>query len=188
MKKFILTAIVAVAAMTANAQIWVGGEFGYDHSSFDPDGGPKVTRNHFSILPEVGYSLNDKWDIAIMIGDENVQDKSKALGVTTKESYNTFVVNPYVRYTFYKTGKVGFFLDGGFSIKTGDVVVEDEAVFEDETGFGIGIRPGVKFAASDKVTFVASLGGLGYEKVSDYSRFGFKVNGNTLQFGCYYSF
>ena len=108
--------------------------------------------------------------------------------MTDKESYNTFVVNPYVRYTFYKTGKVGFFLDGGFSIKTGDVAVEDEAVFEDETGFGIGIRPGVKFAASDKVTFVASLGGFGYEKVSDYSRFGFKVNGNALQFGCYYSF
>ena len=187
MKKFILTAIVAVAAMTANAQIRVGGQFGYDHSQYKPDG-LEATSNHFSILPEIGYTLNDKWDIAVQIGDEYVQTKTKALGVTDKESFNTFVVAPYARYTFYKTGKVGFFLDGGFSIKTGDIVVDDEVTFEDETGFGIGIRPGVKFAASDKVTFVASFGGLGYEKVSDYSKFGFNVNGNALQFGCYYSF
>ena len=43
--------------------------------------------------------------------------------------------------------------------------------------------------SSDKVTFVASFGGLGYKKVEDeYSKFGFNVNGNALQFGCYYSF
>ena len=182
MKKFILTAIVAVAAMTANAQIWVGGQFGYSHTNvdgFNEFGDLKV--NQFSILPEIGYSLNDKWDIALQIGD---QYQSVKVGDGKAESANAFVVAPYARYTFYKTGKVGFFLDGGFSIKTGDITVDD-VTLEDETMFGVGIRPGVKFAASDKVTFVASLGGLGYEKVSDYSRFGFKVNGNALQFGCY---
>lgn len=187
MKKIILSAIVALASLTANAQVWVGGQLGYTFSkvkNFGVDGDLKV--NQFSILPEVGYSLNDNWDIAIQIGDEY---ESQKVGKGKAESFNAFVVAPYARYTFYKTGKVGFFLDGGFSIKTGDFV-EDEAVFEDETMWGIGIRPGVKFAASDKVTFVASFGGLGYRNVGggDISQFGFNVNGNALQFGCYYSF
>ena len=184
MKKFILTAIVAVAAMTANAQIWVGGQLGYTFSKLNNDLTGDVKVNEFTILPEIGYSLNDKWDIALQIGD---QYQSVKVGDGKAESANAFVVAPYARYTFYKTGKVGFFLDGGFSIKTGDITVDD-VTLEDETMFGVGIRPGVKFAASDKVTFVASFGGLGYEKVSDYSKFGFNVNGNALQFGCYYSF
>ena len=184
MKKFILTAIVAVAAMTANAQIWVGGQLGYQFSKYDNDVTGDLKVNQFTILPEIGYSLNDKWDIALQIGDEY---QSVKVGNGKAESMNAFVVAPYARYTFYKTGKVGFFLDGGFSIKTGDFS-EEGIDFEDETMFGVGIRPGVKFAASDKVTFVASFGGLGYRGVGDFSQFGFNVNGNALQFGCYYSF
>ncbi len=184
MKKFILTAIVAIAAMTANAQVWVGGQFGYQFSKLDNDVTGDVKVNQFAILPEVGYSLNDKWDIALQIGDEY---QSVKVGNGKAESMNAFVVAPYARYTFYKTGKVGFFLDGGFSIKTGDFS-EEGIDFEDETMWGIGIRPGVKFAASDKVTFVASFGGLGYKSVGDFSQLGFNVNGNALQFGCYYSF
>ena len=53
-------------------------------------------------------------------------------------------------------------------------------------------RPGVKYAASDKVTFVASLGGLGFQqsKLGDYkdTNVGFNVDGNALKFGVYYAF
>ena len=169
MKKIILTALVAIVAVTANAQVWVGGELGFNHTDYkhsDPD----ITS--FVIAPEVGYSLSDKWDIAIALGDRYQKMKDH-------DATNDIYVNPYARFTFFKTGKVGFFVDGGFSILTGDSPTE----------FGVGIRPGIKFAASDKVTLVASFGGLGYKNVEDNnSEFGFNVNGNKLMFGCYYSF
>ena len=170
MKKIILTALVAIASITANAQVWVGGQLGFSVTNPDNDAAPSLTE--FTIAPEIGYSLSDKWDIAIALGDK--YSKPEDFDAT-----NDFFVNPYARYTFFQTGKVGFFLDGGFSIQAGD----------SPTQWGVGLRPGVKFAASDKVTFVASFGGLGYKKVEDeYSKFGFNVNGNALQFGCYYSF
>jgi len=173
MKKLILSAVVALASMTANAQIWIGGELGFNYHNNDATDASVTT---FTVAPEIGYTLNDKWDLAIKLGDQYTSPDPG-------DSQNAFFVNPYARYTFYKTGKVGFFLDGGFSIKTGDF-----DGYDDETQFGVGIRPGVKFAASDNVTFVASFGGLGYTKVGDISDFGFNVNGNGLTFGCYYSF
>jgi len=173
MKKMILAALVAVASLSANAQVWLGGEAGFNvssHKGYD--------RTDFSIMPEIGYSLNDKWDLAVKVGYEYSKiDSDVADILDTDEGH--FVINPYARYTFYTTGKVGFFLDGGFSIKT-DV--------NDETAWGIGIRPGVKFAASDKITLVAHLGGLGYEKCGDDSSFGLGVTGNALSLGLYYAF
>jgi len=184
MKKMILAALVAVASISANAQVWVGGELGFNYNKVD-DGLETTT---FSVAPEVGYTLNDKWDIAIALREEFGSQKDG-------ESINHFSVNPYARYTFFQTGKVGFFLDMGFSVGTvdnaynGDVIVK---VNDSATRFGIGVRPGVKFAASDKVTLVASLGGLGFQqtKRGDYkeSDFGFNANGNALQFGIYYAF
>ena len=169
MKKIILTALVAIASITANAQVWVGGQLGFSVTNNDAT---DKNLTELTIAPEIGYSLSDKWDIAIALGDK--YSKPEDFDAT-----NDFFVNPYARYTFFQTGKVGFFLDGGFSIQAGD----------SPTQWGVGLRPGVKFAASDKVTFVASFGGLGYKKVEDeYSKFGFNVNGNALLFGCYYSF
>lgn len=197
MKKMILTALVAVASITANAQIWVGGNVGLDFTRYRvTPSADATTVTHFAILPEVGYTLSDKWDLAIKVGDEY----SKR---TDDDAMNVFVVNPYARYTFFTTGKVGFFVDLGFSIKTGDMYVEGNnsnytdmvkySVFgakEDETQFGVGVRPGIKYAASDKVTLVASIGGLGFSRYtkSNVNNFGFNADGNALQFGCYYSF
>lgn len=171
MKKIILTAVVALAAMTANAQVWVGGGLGFSHTDYD-DAAFEPNETSFYIVPEIGYSLNDKWDLAIAIGDKYTK-------VEKADAVNDFYVNPYARYTFYKTGKVGFFVDGGFEVQAGDSPTE----------WGIGLRPGVKFAASDKVTFVATFGNLGYRNVEDnYSQFGFDFDGRGLTFGCYYSF
>lgn len=176
MKKIILTAIVAVASLGANAQIWVGGQLGFN---YEKEGDAKTTT--FAIAPEVGYTLSDKLDIAIALREELTAPDGG-------DNLNAFSVNPYARYTFYQTGKVGFFVDGGFSVG----VADDPASDDNFTIWGIGIRPGVKFAASDKVTFVASFGGLGYQqtKHGDYkvNECGLNVDGNALMFGLYYSF
>lgn len=177
MKKILLTALVAVASLTAKAQVWVGGSLGYTNTKVETALG-KVKTNSFEVAPEVGYSLSDKVDLAIALGFTS--DK-----VTDMDAETHFRVNPYVRYTFYQTGAVGFFVDGGFWVKTTSVDGE-------KAEWGVGLRPGVKFAASDKVTFVASIGALGYcgnvNNVDKANEFRVGVNGNDLKFGVYYTF
>ena len=180
MKKILLTALVAVAALTANAQVWVGGSIGYQH--YDIDGAASTKIDQFKIQPEIGYTLSDKIDLAIAIGYQSVKDNIGTTGfnyVNDKgevEAVGQFYVNPYVRYTFFQTGAVGFFVDGGFSITT-------DSRQGAKAEFGIGVAPGVKFAAS--------VGGLGY-RMNQGNRDKAKYYGlgldNKLSFGLYYSF
>ena len=109
MKKIILTALVAVASLSANAQVWLGGSLGFGHENVK-DTSKETT---FTIAPEVGYKLNDNWDIAIGLGFgfENY-DPEKGVQIKT----TSISVNPYARYTFAKAGIASFFVDGGFNV------------------------------------------------------------------------
>ena len=55
------------------------------------------------------------------------------IGYTHYDDYNRFQFAPYARYTFYKTGIVGLFVDGTIGIAAGD----------GDTGFRLGLRPGL---------------------------------------------
>ncbi|MBQ0085428.1 MAG: outer membrane beta-barrel protein [Prevotella sp.] len=183
MKKLVLLVALVACSLGASAQIWVGGELGLGFKN--PTGDAKTelndnTQTEFRIQPEIGYSLNEKWDIAIGLGFTSMTNE----GNEKDNNYTKFNVNPYARYTFFNTGKVGFFVDGGvdfgiLSPKEGDSTNE----------FSVALRPGIKFAASEKITLVAHLGGLGYKTVQDrYNEFGFNVDGRALSFGMYWTF
>ena len=68
MKKILLTALVAVASLAANAQVWVGGEVGFNATKTSLDGDKLGSAAYFNLLPEIGYSINDKFDVAVTIG------------------------------------------------------------------------------------------------------------------------
>ena len=74
MKKIVMMAVMAVAALTANAQTWVGGEVGFTSSHVNGVG----TSKEFSIKPEVGFGLNEKFDVAIALGYSYSSDKLKS--------------------------------------------------------------------------------------------------------------
>ena len=188
MKKVILAALVAVASLSASAQVYVGGTLGFK-SSKPADGLDNVSK--FTIAPEIGYNFSEKFAAGIQIGfttangayeiDEINQTIS---GGKYPKSQSTFSVAPYARYTFAKTGIASFFVDGGFA-----------AQFMNNEGgnkWQIGIRPGVKLSASEKVDFVAQLGYLGYtwasEKAGKGNEFAFGVDNTAISFGVYYNF
>ena len=188
MKKILLAAVVAFSSLAANAQIWVGGSLGANFKSVE--NGPKISQ--FTISPEVGYTLNDKWDIALAINTDltSVEDADNTM---------SFSVEPYARYTFAKVGNVSFFLDGGFSFGTTNAVLSVNEKYELEssyvkaedntTTFTVGVRPGVKFAVNENLGLVAKLGWLGYKNVKDFgNEFGLNVSGAALSFGAYYCF
>ena len=179
MKKILLAAVVAFSSLAANAQIWVGGSLGAEFSKKDVDGAK--TESTFTISPEVGYTLSDKWDIAVAI-NTTLEDNGY-------ENLTTFSVEPYARFTFAQMDNVSFFVDGGFAFGTKDVMNDITGKKDDQTSFKVGVRPGVKFAVNEKLGLVAKLGWLGYETVKDsHDAYGLNVSGAALSFGAYYCF
>lgn len=187
MKKVILTALVAVASLSASAQMWVGGNIGL--------GVTKASKNadnitEFKVAPEVGYMINEKFGV---YADIDFSTKTKQFG---DKAATQFGFDVAARYVFAKTGIASFFVDGGFGM--------DFWNNEGGSAFDIKIVPGVSIAASEKVSFVAKLGGLGCafgnEKAqaayaasdgqygAQKSAFGLNVNNTPLTFGVVYNF
>ncbi len=175
MKKIFLTLMVMVAAVAANAQVWVGGSLGF--RTFDADEANGKNFN-FNINPEVGYDLSEDWSIAIALG----------FGMTTydidgADNDVTVSVNPYARYNVVKAGNFKFFLDGGFKFESTD---NGEKV----NNWNIGIKPGVAYSLNENFCIVGHLGdGLIYRGGDNKAENGFALNvANGLSFGVYYAF
>lgn len=173
MKKLIMIAVMAVVAASASAQVYVGGGLGFNYEKGKEDGAKSTTQ--FNIKPEVGYTLTEKWAVGMQIGltSEKKEDCDALTG---------FSVEPYARYTFASIDKVSFFVDGGVGYET----------FGKDKGneFRIGVRPGVNFNVAEGINVRAKLGYLGYktqsEEADNKNKFGFNVDGNTLELGIFF--
>jgi hypothetical protein len=201
MKKIMMTLAAVCVAATMNAQVYVGGTLGlgFENKLIDKDG-KDATGMRFDIKPEIGYNLDDKSSVGIVLGfavtnntnemfKESDFAKALAGNVKTDKSAIQFSVAPYYRYKFVQFDKVDLFIDAQVAFT---YTKYDEW---NNTTFKVGVRPGVAYNASDKVSFVAKLGqGLFFEssksKDSDAkSKFG--LNANTLaplEIGMYYNF
>ena len=172
-------AAVAVAA-TMNAQAYLGGGIGFQTSSYDGN-----SETYFTILPEVGYNLDENWAVGMTVGYGEARTKIKGEGT---EKVKAFQIAPYARYTFAKFDKVNLFVDGTVGYKH-----ENYAGVKTNT-FAIGFKPGVAVNLNEKLSFVAHVGFLGYEnekvKGADKSTntFGVGLDGSNLSFGVYYNF
>lgn len=207
MKKIMMTLVAAAMATTMNAQWYIGGGLGV---GFDKTATPTtavvnnlpvtvettVKTTTFSILPEIGYNINEKFAVGAQLGYDysKVEDKKT----------NGFTFAPYLRYTFAKLEKVNFFCDLGLAYtykKTTWKDTEYDATLgayavdysTKRNGFSVGLYPGVAVNLNEKVSFVAKFGALSYvySKVKDGgkdSSFNFGVDGSDLQFGLYYNF
>ena len=203
MKKMILAALVAVVSMSANAQFWAGGEVGFTADKTTINGDKIGNGAYFNLIPEIGYTVNDKIDVALAIGISHFNGNGTLYGVANDDfaradmgdhvNRNTFMLNPYVRYKFAKAGDFTFFVDGGFAyymIHSNQYKVGDET--KNATGWDIALKPGVAYNISDKVSLVAHVGRLSYsfgkwqEVKSNAINMG--VSGNDLTFGAYVNF
>ena len=187
MKKIMMTLVAVAMATTMNAQVYLGGTLGVKSMSCD---GTSATE--FSIKPEVGYTLSDKFAVGMTIGysTSNMAYENGAWSGKLDKSVNTFMVSPYVRYTFAKLDKVNFFCDG---------LVEYSNInngYYKTNGFAIGFQPGVAVNLNEKISFVAKLGQLTYatakadlEGAKAVNEFNFNLSSlAALNFGLYYNF
>ena len=194
----ILAALVAVASLSANAQVWVGGEVGFSAGKTTNNGTKLGAGADFNLIPEIGYTLNDKFDIAVAIGIAHNNGNGKAYaGSEGYDAYgmvlddvnrNAFTLNPYVRYKFANAGDFTFFVDGGFSY----TMIHYSGNDDNANQWGLGFKPGIAYNISDKVSLVAHIGRLDYNffKQGDIknNEFNMGVSGNNLTFGAYVNF
>jgi len=176
-----MTLAAVCFAATMNAQVYVGGSLSVNAWSSQKNAGDR-SETTFNIMPEIGYNINDAWAIGTVIGYEN----NKWNGVDNLGlSESAFKIAPYARYTFAKSGKVNFFVDGGFGYTT--------AKDADWNSFEVGLKPGLSVALSDKVSFVSHIGFLGYYVLNpdgdknNVSKFGLDLDSSNLSFGLYFN-
>lgn len=164
MKKIVLSVIVALIAITANAQVYVGGTFGVGSDKVETEG-TEVRNTTFKILPEVGYEYNKSGDVKT----------------------NTFTIVPYARYFFLSSNVVRLFADGGFGFSTSKTKGNDAL-----NSWNIGIKPGIAIKLSDHFCLVAKYGFLGYSKKENHGyeseNVGIDFDTDELNFGFHYIF
>lgn len=207
MKKLFVTVCLAVAAMTANAQTYVGGELGLWRNG--EDGNNKTS---FTLAPEIGYNLDENWALGIKLGyNYNYAGSQKVtIGDVTASGHitrNAFTIEPYVRASYVKTGLVRLFVDGGFAFAT----YKDKATLsangnsasesgDSHNAWQIGLKPGIALDLNPHFSFIAHAGFLGYRH-SDPGKYngaledgvygngwGFDFKSNSLTFGFLYNF
>ncbi len=204
MKKILMTMVAAFAAVSMNAQVYVGGTLGLEMQNklADKDGS-ETSGMTFQIKPEVGYWLDENMAVGIVLGFGTTNngnfinpEDGKAFAPNKKldKSATQFTIAPYFRYNVLKFDRVNVFCDGMI-----DYTLNQKDSDNKVTRFGIHVVPGVAVNLNDKLSFVTKLGnGLGWSsrKVTvggndgdAQSTFGLDLNSLAgLQFGLYYNF
>ena len=170
------------ASLNASAQWYIGGSVGF--GSVKPSGGDSEAV--FSILPELGYQLNDKWSVGAKVGYHKGDGIAAVINSTNTRVDLTeeFIIRPYARYSAFTWDPVTVFFDGG---------IRFARVVDQGTRFGLGVEPGVAVTLTDHITFVTHLGYVGFDTFSpkggggSSTRFGVDFS-NNCSFGVYYNF
>ena len=189
MKKIILAALLALGSLTANAQIYVGGETGLWRNADN-------NNTDFTLRPEVGYELSEKWDLGLSVGFSHDYNGGKKHKSYTKT--NACEVNPYARWTFAQWGPVHLFLEMGFGFETYKVKAgdDDDHVVEGDAqkAWNVGVKPGLSIDVAKHLQFITHVGFLGYRDSDDKfdahknDGFGFQLQSDNLTVGLLYKF
>ncbi|MBD5321361.1 MAG: outer membrane beta-barrel protein [Duncaniella sp.] len=179
MKKFLLMAVMAVMTLGASAQSWyAGGQLTFGRTTQETSG---LKTTQVTVLPELGYNLTDNFAVGSVLG--------VSYRKTNGEEKTVFKVNPYARYSYFKNDRVSLFIDGGVDFGIGRA--EGSTAVE----YGIGLRPGISYNISKKLSLVAHVGFLGYQSGNRPAKnngaaenWGLDLNSNNLMFGLYYNF
>lgn len=189
-----MAAVMAVAALTANAQAWIGGGIGFDTNKTSFDGDKLNSNTTFEFAPELGYNLSENTAVAIKLGYAHADEATYNFGgKSVSGNANAFSIKPYFRYSFVQAGNFSAFIDLGLSYST----IHVSGVENNLNEFGVGIQPGIAYSISEKVGLVAHLGNLGYTNTSykvpvvdkniNNDAFQCKLF-NGVSFGAYYNF
>lgn len=136
MKKLIVIVALALAAFTANAQVYVGGGVNF----LAAGGGTALVQ----VSPDFGYILSSNTAVGARLSFDNLNGGT------------SFDFNPYYRYGFKQFGKVMLFADAELDL------LFNNFGGTSTTTFGIGLAPGLLMQLNDHISLYGILGRVGY--------------------------
>lgn len=174
MKKILLLALMSLAAITAKAQFYVGGEVGLQANK---------DLINLRILPEAGYNLNDKMAVGGKLGVSYYKDTEWDDINNFAYTMETVVVtlSPYFRYTFLDLGPVKLFADGQVDL---DIYTYPGSGAKPYVDWGIGVSPGFAIPLNNNLSFVGHLGRFGYYN----GAFDISLDMSSIDVGVFYNF
>ena len=166
-----MTLFVMFAVVTAYAQeMYIGGGISIWR---DTD----AELSSFSISPDFGYGLSDKWSVGGQL----------VLGVNSRGYKSTaFAIAPYARFSYFENGIVRLFLDMGFGVS-----VDKPKNGKSVTGFEVGVKPGIAVKLNDHFSFISKVGFAGFRDDYIYGNrdgFGVSASGEDISIGIEYAF
>ncbi len=211
MKTFSLLALLAAGTGAAQAQsiaagtVSLGGGIGYSTSNRENGVGNNTyefSRSEFRFNPSVGYFVADNLEVGLNIGVISGTQSETNNSPTRGNTFTNFQVGPYARYykllgdQFAVTGALG----AGFQHQKHASDAPGGDIEFKANGFYADITPGIVFFPIPKLGLSASIGSIGYSRVSEsnddapddykntFSDFGARFGLNQLQFGGTYYF
>jgi len=169
MKKSLLALVLAVAlAVPVLAEnMWVGGSLDYSSDNFKVEypGGDEYTTSStsWSIEPEFGYSLNEKWDIGLDLAYASKQGVTELYGLDIQdmlppgEALDTteFGIAPFARYHVAQIAGIDVMLKGSIIYASGEAKAMGEKV--DYTAYGVSIAPVISYSINETWSIGATL-------------------------------
>ena len=127
MKRILLTLLLGAIALTANAQVYLGGSISFLGAK---------ENSAFAFSPEIGYQFHG--DMAI----------GTTMSVGLSGGITQLSISPYFRYYFLNLGPARMFADAMFEF--------DYLKYQDQSGttWGVGLCPGIAFPLSDHFSIV----------------------------------
>lgn len=164
MKKILLTLALAAFAFTANAQLIVGGQIGVRHNGSHDDNftaGSNASTS-ISILPKIGYQLNETMQIGAKLGVDYTYSRNYIGTASDQYTSNTsmdWVFAPYFRYNVTNWKNFTFFVEA-----QGDLTIHpNSSAYNNVTStttdgtdkfthIGLNVVPGLNYALTDKIS------------------------------------
>lgn len=167
-----MTVVAACAAVSMNAQMYVGGGIGFQNNKTNNGtvGIPattETTRTGFTFSPEFGMALDDKMGVGIVLDYTSVKNKVEYVGTaagtpSVDATVTTIGLRPYLRYQLLQLGKVNVFLDGGVNL-----AFESQKDMKSAMDLGLFAQPGIAYSINDQWSIAAHIRNMftiGYHK------------------------
>ena len=168
--KLLLTVLLSIFCFSLNAQLFIGGNVGFNASSDKTkDGGTTISNSSgyaFSFSPYAGKFLSEKFAVGIAL---NVVTNTSKTGVNPETISNTssFGFGLFARYYAIKWNKLSLYAQGNigpsFSAsksKTGGVTTKGPNL----TNIALSLYPGLSYDLNDKISLQTTINllSLGY--------------------------
>ena len=204
MKKSLLAlvfaAALAVPAMAEN--MWVAGSFSYGSDNQEWNGRSRSATS-WSIEPEFGYSLNEKWDIGLDLAYSSQVNTDTVYGfnpgIGPAFDVKTMDIAPFARYHIAQIAGVDVMLKGSLFYLKSDVEFRGVDHTFAVNGYGISVAPIISYSINETWSIgaelnFAELSFMHAETDDDWEdikteQFGFNLNdGSLISVGIVYHF